>query len=326
MSKRDKKSPFSSTSLREAGGFIRRIHLGKHKHDERMWKKELLKARAKWSKAEHDDEILKAITLRDLLHEDEVEAVIKWECFRYLYFTGQLSQFWNKAIEGSRYDALEACGSLKKTAYLSDGSDSFGAPWSAWSDHPSFPAMSWHEAKRHPKFESLLYSAPQPNKPAELLRADVRSWSLLYYQSLAAIESLNDDLQICPENEKSKYLIGMDKPLMIQPHAKKTTVIALEVDWDSTKSEIRDAIWQEIEQIWKQRSTKKMGPKKQIAPILNGLVTLRRQARGDGRRIYARRPDGGPIKAEKEAIRNAEVRLNATKEALCLIEAELRQN
>lgn len=324
MSKGSSTSPFEKSAVNQASGFIAHIKLGLHKNAD-DWRTKLQAAKSQWEKPDHDRAILGIASMKDI-HQDEVEAAKKWECFRHLYFSKELSVFWKKLIEGNRFDALETYkSSLHRGSFLGDRPDSFGAPWNAWAENPCFPSMTWHEAKQHPEFSSALYSSPRPAPAVRLLQDDVRAWALLHGQSKAEVQKMHDLLEADPKAFNERQMEGMHRPMEIQPHQKATTVLAVEINWNASKGEILNAFWEQISPIWESRPRQVRGPRIRIDPFLKGLVMLRRKSRGDSTEIYKPLPDGGPTKAAKDALREAQDKLADTKAELDRIESDFRK-
>lgn len=323
--RKPKPSPFHDPAVANAGGFMARSGLGSHKHSS-DWRRKLNSAKRNWVKPEHDEHILK-YGLQDDLHPAEVDAAIRWECFRHLYFTDGISNFWRNVIEGDRFDALEVYkNSLSRVGFLGDEADCFAAPWNAWADNPCFPSLTWLEAKARPAFNQALYSSPRAADPARLLMDTVSSWSLLYHWSLDQIESSETLRQTDEAAANERLLQGMIRPLEITRRKSNVTAIAMEINWEASKEEIQNSFWQQIQPIWKRNNPNGVrGPRATGLPFFNGLVMIRRGSRGDDRDIYKRTPDGRESKASRDARTLAENWLDATRLALASIEERLRK-
>ncbi len=323
--KKSKPFPFHDPAVANAGGFVARLGLGSHKHSS-DWRRKLNSAKRNWAKPEHDAHILNNGSQGNL-HPDEVDAAIRWECFRHLYFTDGISDFWRNIIEGDRFDALEVYkNSLSRVSFLGDEANCFAAPWNAWADNPCFPFLTWLEAKAKPEFNQALHSSPRAADPARLLMDTVSSWSLLYHWSLDQIQNSTDLRQTDKAAADDRLRQGMTRPLEIERQESTVTAIAMEINWKASKEEIQNTFWQQIESIWKRNNPKGVrGPRAVSLPFFNGLVMIRRGSRGDEREIYSRTPDGRESKASQNARTLAENRLDVARRALASIEERLRK-
>ncbi len=318
-------SPFHDPAVVKAGGFFERARLGRHKHSS-DWRSKLNRAKQNWENPAHDD-LIKENGSSGNLHPDEVDVAIRWECFRHLYFTDGISDFWRNVIEGDRFDALEVYkNSLSRIGFLGDEADCFAAPWNAWADNPCFPSLTWMEAKAKPEFNQALHSAPRAAAPARLLMDTVSSWSLFHHWSLDQIESSETLRQTDEAAANERLLQGMIRPMEIERREPNVTAIAMEINWKASKEEIQNSFWQQIESIWKRQNPKGVrGPRTKDLPFFKGLVMIRGCRRGTAPDIYKSTSDGLESKASRDARKLAADRLDDTRRELEAIEARLQK-
>jgi hypothetical protein len=321
--------------------YLRRITAGAHKYKPK-WKRLLAASRKEWLSPDQDLSISKAADTQKPLHPDEHAAAVKWECFRHLYFSGHLSEFWRAMIEEDQLEVRDQFRGKRLFALLvSNDPNGFAEPWARWADDPCFPALAWMQARERPSFKRALRYAPQPSEHVKLRKDELSTWELLRCWVKAQIENQSDHFQRNEAEALSDILQRAKNPLEIpchevpkQPHSKTSTHVVLKIDWNSTKEELTEAFLKEIEPLWEKRNPDgKMGRRDSELGFFKGLVLRRRLDRGvsdfeacTGFYTALRdRKDCMPS-AAKTALALADSRVAQTKAALEEIEARLRQS
>lgn len=334
-------SVFDSLRTRKKPDFISRITLGAHKHKP-TWDRLLAASLKNWQSTNHDLLIAKAANNTSILHPDEREAAVKWECFRHLYFSGQLSDFWRNMIQKRQLDVIdEFRTSMYVAGLISWEANGFAQPWATWADDPCFPARAWLEAREKKHFKHALNVAPHPSAHVELRKDELSTWGLLFGWSKARIENQFDATQENKEEATSAMLQTAAKPLEIpchevpkRLHSENSTHLVVRIDWNSTKEEIKEAFFREIDPLWEARNPDGvMGRGDSELSFFKGLVLRRRLDRDYSQyeaceglyKPLGDRKNCMPI-AAKNALSLADSRLVQAKCELEQIEAKLREN
>jgi hypothetical protein len=310
------------------------------------WRDVLKKAKAEWKQPEQDVLIAAPHTEKyGSCPSEEIKAAVQWECFRHLYFSEQLSDFWKEMIEGNQIDALEKHhpNSIRKISVIcSHDPNDFASPWATWANTLQFPMCPWIAARKCKKFAAILAAAEVPSDCATLLTDYINTWAIAEHWAQQQIEEFHQLSATNPQLARDTYVPKINEPAEIPCTGEKPeragseniTRVILEIDWDSPKTAIFRAFERQIEPLWKKRNPNaKNGRGDTERTFFSGLAIRRRIVLGKTAHdacegLYTPRADtkeGLPHSAQN-ALDLADKRLAETKAALDAIEDKLRQN
>lgn len=344
-SRASKKAPSKPVITPQANEWRSKHQWGNHKQDS-SWQKALKTAKAEWKKPKQD--LLLAALHMDKDNpcpSDEIEAAVRWECFRHLYFSEQLSDFWKQMIEGNQLDALEKHhpNSIRKISVIfSHDPNDFASPWATWANTLEFPMCPWITARNYKTFAAILAAAGGPSDCATLLTDYINTWTIAENWARQQILEFHRLLATNPQIARDTYGPKINEPAEIpctgeQPEragSKNITRLILEIDWDSPKTAIVKAFERQIEPLWNKRNPNaKNGRGDTERTFFSGLAIRRRIDRGktaydacEG--LYKTRADTkeGLTHSAQNALDLADRRLIETKAVLEAIEDKLRKN
>lgn len=314
---------------------------GTHKNKSN-WQDMLKSAKAEWEQPEQDL-LIAAAHKTSPLPSDEIEAAVKWECFRHLYFSGQLSDFWKQMIEGDQINAVKKHhpDSIRKSSVIfSHDPNDFASPWAAWANTPYFPKCAWSAARKKASFSKTLGAAVKPSECASLLTDYTNTWHLVFCWARQQIEEFSRLTAANPQLALEIFGPKINEPAEIpctgelpkRAGSENISRVILEIDWNAPKTSIVKAFERQIEPLCKKRNPEgKMGRRDTELPFFSGLAIRRRVNRGmlpfyacEG--LYGTRGDtkDGLTHTAKNALELADTRLAETKSALDAIEDKLK--
>jgi hypothetical protein len=306
------------------------------------WKDNFKRAKTQWEREQQDLSIA-SLHVESACPPEEIDAAVKWECLRHLYFSGQLSDFWKAVIEGNHLDALEEHypGSLRTPSFIfSHDPNDFASPWVQWANTACFPFLPWVLAREEKDFAAILASAEAPSDCVKFLTNYTNTWALAEHWARQQIEDFSRLSATNPQLARDTYGPQVNEPAEIPCTGEKPervgneniTRLIVEINWDSPKTAIAKAFAKQIEHLWNKRNPNdKFGRGDTERPFFSGLVIRRRLDRGmfaneacEG--LYKRRDDTieGLTTSAKNALKLADERLDETKRALAHIERKLK--
>lgn len=327
----------------DASQWFARHQWGNHKR-ERGWPEHLKEAKKAW-KEDSQDLLIAALRKHSPCNSDEIDAAVKWECFRHLYFSGGLSDFWRDMIEGDHLETLEKHHphSLRKISviYSHDPND-FASPWAQWANTACFPFLPWVTAREERTFDEFRAAAASPTECAKLLTNSTDTWNLAYCWARQQIEEYAKLISEDATLARDTYALKIHEPAEIpctgeQPERagnENITRLIVEIDWSSGKMAILEAFERQIEPLLQRRNpdgTNGRGDTERM--FFSGLAIRRRIVRGKTAHdacegLYTPRADtkAGLTHSAKNALDLADTRLAETKSALKAIEEKLKQS
>lgn len=330
-------------ATQHASQWIARHQWGNHKR-ERGWPEHLKEAKKAW-REDSQDLLIAALHKHSPCNSDEIDAAVKWECFRHLFFSGGLSDFWREMIEGDHLETLEKFHphSLRKISviYSHDPND-FASPWAQWANTPCFPFLPWVMAREERTFDEFRAAAASPTECAKLLTNSTDTWNLAYCWARQQIEEYAKLIAEDATLARDTYALKIHEPAEIpctgeQPERagnENITRLIVEIDWNLPKTAILEAFERQIEPLWQRRNPDgKNGRGDTERTFFSGLAIRRRVERDftlyDAcKGLYERRTDtkDGITLAAKNALGLADKRLAETKAALAVIEDKLKRS
>ncbi len=263
-----------TTESNPQGGTEPSTRLGRHKHDP-GWQDKLAKAHDEWKASKHDLEIAKPFTDPGSVPLAEIPAAIAWECFRHLYFSDELPQFWKALVERDRIDVLEK---FYKESWFEKYTEIYGDESNhlfSWADDRHFPCDTWVQMRESPHCVHALHEAPK-RRHVKIVRKvpDTSSLCADFTQEINSWRKAKKTIAIDLDNPKEVHEI---LEVCSSAFGRQANYVILEIDWDSTKKELTDAFWKEIEPMHEEGlKGRRDGPRGFFA----GLAIRRRLSRG----------------------------------------------
>jgi hypothetical protein len=332
---------------------IPKAQSGRHKQKgDRMSK--LAAALERWKSPDHDEVIGRPHREKSkgVLPHDELQAAIQWECFRHLYFSGKLRGLWKELIENDQLDTLERHTAkpeqggraprpeqnlLKRQLNIGPMGWQIVAggvwkPFTTWADHPHFPSLAWMELRELPTSLDVLIAAPKRDH-VKIARKQFAP------NTDALISEFGKELETWRRQNSSievdLHKFGkLDLPEILEASsaasAPGASQVILEIDWNSTKSELVGAFWREIGAVWQKRNPQggAQGRRDKLTTFFGGLVMRRRLDRGlsikeAGAGLYSKGKEVRTNEAAKAALAVADEQIDRVERFLNRCVSEL---
>lgn len=205
--------------------------------------------------------------------EEKTAAAITWECLRHLYFTGQLSEFWQCWISAGESEALNR---FRET--VPDGEHILFATYTPYGNvlkKTTFPTQAWSEL-------GLFGHIGIPKHAAETDKAvsPLRDTGADFY---GLMKWACQQMESCKTGDGSPKasrlaIMGTGKiPERPVSHKPTHSQIILEIDWSAGIEDISKTFRETIQPLWKKHHPRgRKGRSEDPAHFFKGLVLLRR--------------------------------------------------